>query len=102
MRTYGRYVTPEPLKHNNQRKQDRITWALQGRSERGKIKLLRESKNDELWVAWFCDQVDDFPDPLAHDDGLDALAYVDQMAKANFESSQEVIEEDIDLTMYQH
>jgi len=102
MRTYGRYVTPEPLKHNNQRKQDRITWALQGRSERGKIKLLRESKNDELWVAWFCDQVDDFPDPLANDDGLDALAYVDQMAKANFESSQEVVEEDIDLTMYQH
>jgi len=79
MREFGRYVTIEPLKHGNSRKIDRIQWALQGRAERRKVKLI---KGD--WNQWFLDQVSDFPDPLAHDDGLDAVAYVDQMAKVNY------------------
>jgi hypothetical protein len=36
--------------------------------------------------------VDDFPDPLAHDDAVDAVAYVDQLATANFVTSQDVEE----------
>lgn len=77
MRSFNRYFTPEPLLHGNTRKTDRIAWALQGRSEKGKIKLVRGP-----WNEWFLDQCADFPDPLAHDDGPDALAYVDQIATA--------------------
>jgi hypothetical protein len=85
MRTFQRYVTPEPLKHGNQRKADRIVWALQGRSQRGKIDLVEGD-----WNEYLLGQIDDFPDPLAHDDGVDALAYVDQMAVANFTSNAEL------------
>lgn len=69
------YITPEPLKHGNTKKQDRITWSLQGRLERGKVFLLRAEWND-----WLLEQAADFPSPLSKDDGLDAIAYVDQMA----------------------
>jgi phage terminase large subunit-like protein len=93
LRTFGLYVHIEELRHNNQRKQDRIAWALQGRSERGKIKLLRGS-----WNEYLLEQVDDFPDPLSHDDGIDALSYVDQLATANFVASQDIDEwEPLDL-----
>lgn len=79
MRAYQRYVTPEPLTHGNQRKIDRIQWALQGRGEKVGIPIVRGAWNDQ-----FLSQVSDFPDPLAHDDMIDALAYCDQMAMANF------------------
>jgi hypothetical protein len=86
MRTYSRYITPEPLLHGNNRKIDRIQWALQGRGERGRIAIVtdKDEPDDEKWNDWFLDQVSDFPDPLSHDDGIDALAYVDQLATANF------------------
>ena len=87
MRTYQRYVTPFPLRHNNQRKQDRIAWALQGRSQRKKIKLVKGP-----WNEYLLGQVDDFPDPLAHDDAIDALAYTDQMYQTNFVVSQDIEE----------
>lgn len=87
MRTFNRYITPELLHHNNQRKYDRILWALQGRSQRGKIKLVEGD-----WNKWFLDQIADFPDPLAHDDGPDALAYVDQLSTANFADMESVEE----------
>ena len=87
MREFSRYITPEPLRHNNVRKQDRIAWALQGRSERGKIKLLKGDWNDH-----FLTQAADFPDPLAHDDVLDAVAYVDQMARAYYVDPEDISE----------
>lgn len=79
MKEFNRYVTPEPLHHNNVAKHDRILWALQGRLQRGLIHLVKAD-----WNEWLLDQAADFPDPLSHDDGLDALAYVDQMATAVF------------------
>lgn len=89
MREFNRFAHIEELKHHNARKQDRIDWALSGRSERGLIQLLTDSpEGDEgriqPWNEWFLDQVADFPDPLAHDDGLDAVAYVDQLSTANY------------------
>lgn len=87
MREFSRYITPEPLRHNNTRKQDRIAWALQGRSERGLIKLLRGPWNDH-----FLTQAADFPDPLAHDDVLDAVSYVDQMARAYYVDPEDITE----------
>jgi hypothetical protein len=90
MREFNRFVHVEELKHHNARKQDRIDWALSGRSERGLIALLTDSPGGEdegrvqKWNDWFLDQVADFPDPLAHDDGLDAVAYVDQLSTASY------------------
>lgn len=86
MRSFQRYITPESLTHGNSRKIDRIQWALQGRGERGKICIVTDQHEpaDEKWNEWFLAQVADFPDPLSHDDGIDALAYCDQMATANF------------------
>jgi Terminase large subunit, T4likevirus-type, N-terminal len=79
MREYDRYVTPEELRHGGNKKSDRITWALQGRSERQMIHIVKGEWND-----WFLSQLADFPDPLSPDDGIDAVAYVDQMARANY------------------
>lgn len=87
MRELGRYVTPEPLSHGNTKKQDRIEWGLSGRAQRGLIYLVEGE-----WTEGFLEEVSDFPDPLAKDDRLDSLAYVDQMARANFESSHDVEE----------
>lgn len=93
MRSFQRYVSPEGLTHGGTKKTDRIVWALQGRMERKQIKLLRGGWND-----WFLDQVGDFPDPLSHDDGLDALAYTDQMSTASFYKDSDIAEwEPLDL-----
>jgi len=87
MREFSRYVTVEPLKHGGVNKYSRIEWALQGRSQRGKIKIL-----DGEWNEWFLDQCADFPDPLAFDDGIDAVAYIDQMATAIFADEEDIEE----------
>jgi hypothetical protein len=93
MREFSRYVTPEPLSHGNTKKQDRIEWALAGRSQRGQVYLVEGAWNDA-----FIEQVSDFPDPLAHDDLLDAAAYVDQMSRANYVTDHDVDEwEPLDL-----
>jgi hypothetical protein len=75
------YFTVKPLTHANQRKEDRIKWALQGRAERGQITLQPDDDlpAEEKWVGKFLSQAVDFPNPLAKDDLLDAVAYVDQM-----------------------
>lgn len=87
MREFHRYVTVEPLRHGGVNKYSRIEWALQGRSQRGKIKLVKGE-----WNEWFLDQCADFPDPLAFDDGIDAVAYVDQMASAVFADFDDIEE----------
>lgn len=99
MREYNRYVSIEPLKHHNARKQDRIVWALGGRSERGLIQLLtdrpehnHDGKQIQPWNDWFLNQVADFPDPLAHDDGIDAVSYVDQMHETSWVDQADVPE----------
>jgi phage terminase large subunit-like protein len=70
-----RYIEVVPTTHGNQRKYDRIQWALQGRAQKGQIKLLRGDWNEK-----FLDQAVAFPDRNVHDDLVDALAYVDQLA----------------------
>ncbi len=96
MREFNRYVNIEPLKHHNARKQDRIQWALGGRSERGLIQLLTDKPQTEVsqeiqpWNDYFLDQIADFPDPLAHDDAIDAVAYTDQLSTANFASVDDI------------
>lgn len=73
-RQYSRWLNVEMLTHGNKRKEDRIEWALKGRCERGMISL---NKGD--WNQKLIDQAIDFPNGT-HDDLLDSLAYVDQVA----------------------
>lgn len=79
MRQYNRWLDIHPLTHGNQKKYDRIQWALQGRCEKGRIVL-----NPGPWNGKLIEQACDFPDPRSPDDLLDSLAYVDQMAKVSY------------------
>jgi hypothetical protein len=85
MRTEGKWVSIIELRHGGKKKNDRITWALQGRMEHGQITF--NSERD--WRA-FTGQMMDFPNRLAHDDLLDALAYIDQVSVADFAHSIEL------------
>ncbi|KKM72699.1 hypothetical protein LCGC14_1417910 [marine sediment metagenome] len=74
MARYNRWFEIKPLTHGNQRKYDRVQWALQGRAEKGDIYLMRGA-----WNATLIDQAVSFPSKYVHDDLVDALAYVDQL-----------------------
>ena len=80
MNRLGMYFNVEDLTHGNQKKTDRIAWALQGRAEKGRIQLMRGR-----WNKLFLEQAADFPNPRAHDDLIDAVAYVDQIAEPWFD-----------------
>ena len=93
MRQYNTYFTIQELTHGNKRKTDRIVAALQGRFEHGAITL---NKGD--WNAEFLDQLFQFPNPQVHDDLIDSLAYIDQLANVTYyydyeEDNFEVIDE---------
>lgn len=75
MRRLGVYPRIEHLTHGGKKKTERIMWALQGRFQHGRIKLVRGN-----WNKQFVDQLLDFPNPLSHDDMIDALAYIDQIS----------------------
>jgi predicted phage terminase large subunit-like protein len=72
----GTFFRVTDLSHGNQHKTDRIAWALQGRAEKGRVSLLRGE-----WNRTFLSQAQDFPSKLAHDDLVDAVAYIDQLAE---------------------
>lgn len=78
-RRIGVYPHIVPLSHGGKSKNDRVLWGLQGRFEHGKISL-----NKGTWNNKFIEQLMDFPNPLAHDDMIDALAYIDQIAINNY------------------
>jgi predicted phage terminase large subunit-like protein len=85
MKQYGRFFRVEELTHGNKKKTDRVMWALQGRFENSQIKL-----NKGSWNERFMDQLFQFPDPLTHDDLIDALAYIDQLAKVAYSYDFEI------------
>jgi len=74
MARYNRWFEIKPLTHGNQRKYDRVQWALQGRAQKGDIYLI---KGD--WNTKFIDQAVSFPSRYVHDDLVDALSYIDQL-----------------------
>ena len=82
MKRLNTYPRVQEVTHGGQKKTDRITWALQGRMEHGKIWF-----KDGEYLNKFVDQMLDFPNPLAHDDMLDALAYIDQVARVVYADS---------------
>ena len=79
MKSGQRFFRVEELTHGNKKKTDRVVWALQGRFEHGQIEL---NKGD--WNAQFLDELFQFPNTLVHDDLVDALAYIDQLAKVSY------------------
>jgi phage terminase large subunit-like protein len=84
------------LTHGNNRKEDRIQWALQGRADQGLISLQTDAglKIEEKWVGKFLSQAMDFPNRLAHDDLIDAAAYaVDQLAERAVGWDNKIIDE---------
>ena len=76
MKSSQRFFRVEELTHGNKKKTDRVIWGLQGRFEHEQITL---NKGD--WNAQFMDELFQFPNALVHDDLVDALAYIDQLAK---------------------
>lgn len=84
MRKYNTYFRIEDLTHGNKKKADRITWSLQGRFEHGKITLNKADWNSEL-----VDELMNFPNPQVHDDLIDALSYIDQIAIAEYTADYE-------------
>ncbi len=79
MRKYNSYFRIEDLTHGNKKKTDRITWALQGRMEHGKLVF-----NKGEWNSEVVDELMNFPNPQVHDDLIDALSYIDQIAIAEY------------------
>lgn len=84
-RRYGTFFRVEELTHGNKKKTDRVMWALQGRFENGFIAL-----NKGEWNSRFLDQLFQFPDPLTHDDLVDAVAYIDQLANVAYDYDYEI------------
>jgi phage terminase large subunit-like protein len=76
MKRLNIFFTITDLSHGNKLKADRIRWSMQGRAEKGRIYL----KKGEPWVKEFISQSLDFPSQLGHDDLLDAVSYIDQLA----------------------
>jgi len=86
MRRSNRFFKIHDVTHGNQKKTDRIVWALQGRFENEKVTLNYGSWNNE-----FLDQLLNFPNSQLHDDLIDSLAYIDQIQVVDYASD---IEED--------
>lgn len=83
----------DDLTHGNQKKTDRIAWSLQGRAEKGRIQLLSDHhilNPNEKWVKSFLTQIQDFPSQLSHDDLIDALSYIDQLADPFYDAPAEL------------
>ena len=81
MRRLNVFPRIEEVTHGGQKKTERILWALQGRFQNGRIIM----KKDPAWNKKFTDQLLDFPNPLAHDDLPDAVAYIDQISTAIYD-----------------
>jgi hypothetical protein len=84
MRQSNTYFQVQDLTHGNKKKADRITWALQGRLEHGRITLNENEKWDEL-----VDEATLFGSKDVHDDLIDALSYVDQMSVVTYNTDYE-------------
>lgn len=84
MRRTQTFFRVDELSHGNKKKTDRIVWSLQGRFENGYVTL---NKGD--WNLEFLDQLFQFPNRLVHDDLVDSLSYIEQLAKVSYVSDFE-------------
>lgn len=84
MRKNNTYAHIQDLTHGNKKKTDRVVWSLQGRLEHGRISFNKK----EDWSD-FEDQLIMFPTSGVHDDLVDALSYVDQLAIVSYQQDYE-------------
>jgi hypothetical protein len=84
MRKNNIYAHIYDLTHGNKKKVDRVVWGLQGRLEHGRITFNKNEDWDE-----FKDQLIMFPTNGVHDDLVDALSYVDQLAITSYQQDYE-------------
>jgi len=95
MRKNNVYTHISELSHGNKRKIDRVVWSLQGLMEHGRISF----NEDEDWKE-FKDQLIMFPTAGVHDDLVDALSYVSQLATSTYQQDYEDEEYDVlDVTI---
>ena len=90
MRKNNIYAHIQDLTHGNKKKTDRVVWSLQGRLEHGRISF----NEDEDWEE-FQDQMTMFPTSGVHDDLVDALSYVDQLAVVSYQQDYQEDEYEI-------
>ena len=90
MRKHNHYFRIDDCTHGNQKKTDRIVWALQGRFEHGQVTL-----NHGDWNNEFIDQLVNFPNSQLHDDLIDALAYIDQIQIVDY--FQDYVEDEYEV-----
>ena len=102
MRKNNVYAHVYPLTHGNESKNDRIIWALQGMFEHGRIILNEEGKDDpKSWQKEFIDELLMFPTKGVHDDLVDSLAFIAQMAVTTYFTENDEEYESLDaLTGY--
>ena len=95
MRRENRFFNVQTLTHGNQKKSDRIIWALQGRMEHERVTI---AEGD--WNAKFLDQLFQFPSHLTKDDLIDSLSYIDQLATVPYWDLEDLDDEyeSLDLT----
>lgn len=91
------YFNIEPLSHGGKAKVDRIMWSLQGRLQNGRIML----KEGQPWNKAVEQQMRDFPNPMAHDDLIDSMAYVDQIATTAYDFAA-MVTDDVDWDLVYH
>jgi phage terminase large subunit-like protein len=84
MRKNNIYAHIQDLTHGNRKKADRVVWSLQGRLEHGRIAFNENEDWDELK-----DQLVMFPTAGVHDDLVDALSYIDQLAVVSYQQDYE-------------
>lgn len=99
MKRLNTYFLIHDLTHGGNKKEDRILWALQGRLEKKRLVLNEEPSSYDAsrphptgqpWQRRLIEQGNDFPSPLTHDDMLDALSYIDQLADVPYGDVGEV------------
>ena len=86
MRKNNVYTHITDLTHGNKKKTDRVVWSLQGRFEHGRISLNDKDKSE--WKD-FIDQYCMFPTAGVHDDLIDSLSYIDQLAVTSYQTDYE-------------
>jgi len=96
MRELNIFPKVEPVTHGGKKKQERIAWSLQGRMQNGRLALIDHPDYNE-WQRKFIQQLLDFPNPLSHDDMLDALAYIDQVGSVIYDFGGGFDEEDFEI-----
>ena len=78
MRRLSVYPRISEVHHGGKDKATRVAWALQGRLEHGRIYFVQGE-----YLTDFKEQLYDFPNGR-HDDMVDALAYIDQIASVTY------------------